>query len=201
MKKTLLFSVALALFTSLSVKAAEFTITFGGATGFAYAPNNISIELGDVVTWSGSFSVHPLESLEIPIGAASFSNNSGTSFSTTPAVLGTYTYHCTIHSSMTGTITVNPSSVGIQLASVLRNEVNVYPTLTTGSVNLDLSGFSSADAFNVEVYAINGQKVYATRATGGSLSTLDVSGLYNGIYTIAFRRENEMVAVRRIVKN
>lgn len=105
MKKTLLTFFALSCFLHQAL-AVEHVITF---PGFAYNPAEITVEVGDIITWNGNFGTHPLESVNVPAGAQSFFNNTGTTFSYTIEVPGNYTYHCTIHSVMTGIIMANAS--------------------------------------------------------------------------------------------
>ncbi len=84
-------------------------VQFGGALGLVYSPGSLTVKVGDTVTWEGDFSVHPLvsgASCGMPDGK--FSNSTGTSFSHTFTVAGTYPYYCSVHcaSGMTGSVTV-----------------------------------------------------------------------------------------------
>ena len=71
----------------------------------AYAPNPVTVSQGAVVTWSNSdATTHDV----VADGGAFDSgrmNQNGT-FSFTFAQKGTYTYHCSIHPTMTGTVIV-----------------------------------------------------------------------------------------------
>ena len=80
-----------------SAHATTHIIQFGGAFGFAYSPNSLTVSVGDTIVWDGSFSVHPLSSTSVPAGAASFHNTSGTTFSYHVTVAGTYDYQCDVH--------------------------------------------------------------------------------------------------------
>jgi plastocyanin len=107
-----LFASLMLLFMTLSVlKAENHVILFGGTVGFNYSPAELSVAVGDTVTWQGSFSSHPLSSTSVPQGAASFQNGSGSSFSYLVTVQGTYNYKCDIHAGMTGSFSATVSSV------------------------------------------------------------------------------------------
>jgi len=80
------------------------TIEFGGALGTAYSPNNLRISPGDSVEWLGDFAMHLLVSDDGLWQVVS----TGTEFSYTFDQVGTYDYHCQLHSSLgvRGTVTV-----------------------------------------------------------------------------------------------
>jgi len=71
---------------------------------FAFAPSNLVITKGSTVTWTNQDSVsHTITATGI---FNSENLNKGQSFSYTFNTPGTFNYHCSIHPSMTGTITV-----------------------------------------------------------------------------------------------
>ena len=70
---------------------------------FAFNPQNITIKAGTTVTWANNDSVsHTIvgDGINSPVLAQ------GESYSQTFNTAGTINYHCSIHPSMTGTITV-----------------------------------------------------------------------------------------------
>jgi plastocyanin len=82
-----------------------------GAPG--YSPDKITLVVGvnNTVTWTNNDNgiPHTVTSTSVPTGASSFDSgnmNAGATFKYTFTVPGTYQYHCTYHSWMTGTITV-----------------------------------------------------------------------------------------------
>jgi plastocyanin len=94
----------------LATKALGTTHTVTAAD-FSFTPSSFSMHLGDTVkwVWATGASAHTTTSQTIPSGAATWNSNlssTTTSFTYVPTVLGTYNYHCTIHSSMTGSFTV-----------------------------------------------------------------------------------------------
>src|SRR5579884_471791 len=73
---------------------------------FAFAPGSITVAPGTTVTWTNTDSVaHTVTADDKSWGSGSLSKNATYSFSFTQP--GTYTYHCSIHPDMTGTIIVS----------------------------------------------------------------------------------------------
>ena len=70
---------------------------------FAFSPASISINAGDTITWTNHDSV-PHQIAGNSFGSSPLSNGQSYSFKFNSA--GTYNYHCAIHPSMTGIITV-----------------------------------------------------------------------------------------------
>jgi plastocyanin/predicted lipoprotein with Yx(FWY)xxD motif len=74
---------------------------------FAFAPASLTVKVGATVTWTNADST----THTVTADGGSFDSGhlaSGATFKHTFAKAGTYTYHCAIHASMTGTITVTP---------------------------------------------------------------------------------------------
>lgn len=73
---------------------------------FAFNPSTLTIKVGDIVTWTNMDSVsHTITSDSgTELSSQTFSN--GESYSHTFNIAGTYTYHCTPHPNMKGTIIV-----------------------------------------------------------------------------------------------
>jgi plastocyanin len=79
--------------------------------GFAFAPQSITVTVGDTVTWTNSDSTaHTATADDASFDTGSIAN--GTSKSATFSTAGTFPYHCSIHSSMTGTIVVEAAAGG-----------------------------------------------------------------------------------------
>ena len=73
---------------------------------FAFAPASLTVAVGTAVTWTNSDSTGHT----VTADDGSFASDklaTGATFEETFTEAGTYAYHCSIHSSMTGTITVN----------------------------------------------------------------------------------------------
>lgn len=74
-------------------------------SNFAFAPNSITVKKGTKVTWMNQDSTaHTITGTNGGPDSAAF--GSGASYSFTFNTVGTFPYHCSIHSSMTGTVIV-----------------------------------------------------------------------------------------------
>jgi len=65
-------------------------INFGGNFKPEYSPSQISVSMGDTVSWRGDFNEHPLSSLSVPAGVVGFSNFTGNQFDYVVKTAGTY---------------------------------------------------------------------------------------------------------------
>ncbi len=90
-----------------TASGASITFPMAGAP-MQYQPACVHIKAGQTVTWTGSFSSHPL----IPEGGGTPNPTPDTSTGTTTTMTfpnaGTYGYGCGIHASMMGAIQVTP---------------------------------------------------------------------------------------------
>jgi plastocyanin len=79
--------------------------------GFAFSPQSITVTVGDTVTWTNSDSAaHTATADDNSFDTGSIAN--GGSDSVTFSTAGTFAYHCSIHSSMTGTVVVEEAAGG-----------------------------------------------------------------------------------------
>ena len=171
-----------------SAQAATHTITFGGQLGFNYSPKQLDLAVGDTVVWSGSFTTHPLSSVTIPQGAASFHVASGTTFSYPVLIAGTYDYKCDVHTGMNGSVTatvtdVEESVTALQPASfqLAQNYPNPFNARTFIKFNLPV-----AQPVKLKVYSVTGAEI-ATLLDGfmpaGEFTVpFDGSKLASGVY-------------------
>ncbi len=94
-----------------SVAPAATQAVAGGATtlaiaNFAFDPSSVKVKVGTAVTWTNSDGApHTVTAADGSFASGRL--GSGAAFSFTFATAGTFVYHCAIHSSMTGTITVS----------------------------------------------------------------------------------------------
>lgn len=98
---------------SAPASAAPSTGAGGGAGGtvaikdFSFDPGAAAVKVGDKVTWTNQGGVaHTVTFDEGGIDSGSL--QAGGTFAQTFATAGTFAYHCSIHSSMTGTVVVAP---------------------------------------------------------------------------------------------
>ena len=73
---------------------------------FGFNPDAIKVKVGTTVTWTNTGVTHTVTADKGLFDSGMF--KSGETFSFTFAKGGTLTYHCAIHSSMRGTVTVTP---------------------------------------------------------------------------------------------
>jgi len=71
----------------------------------AFTPGTITVTAGTMVTWSNNDNMtHTVTADDDSFDSGNI--GVGSSFTKTFSVVGTYTYHCSIHPSMTGTVMV-----------------------------------------------------------------------------------------------
>jgi plastocyanin len=106
--------------SSTSAVGAAVTIPKGARAGPSaapgYSPDTITVVIGinNTVTWTNNDTVdHTVASSSVPAGAANFTSPmiapAGT-YTYTFTVPGTYSYYCTLHAWMTGTVIVKAAS-------------------------------------------------------------------------------------------
>ncbi len=193
-KITLVLSFVLLSFGAF---ATNHIINFGGSFGMNYSPNQLNVTVGDTITWMGDFMSHPLESTSVPAGADTFQYHGVLpAHSYVVVVEGAYNFHCTVHL-FSGQVvaTVFPSSVSQIKPS---SEISIYPTSTHNFLKISLP--SESKLLVAEVKNILGQTALKSELANGSITTLDLSNLYNGIYFVAIRNDMDVVKVVRIVK-
>lgn len=102
---------ALAMFVAASMSLA-FVPTASAAnhdvaiSNFAFSPNSITIAPGDTVSWTNSDSVtHTVTGNDGSWGSGNLAN--GLTYSHQFNETGDYSYHCSIHTSMTGVVHVS----------------------------------------------------------------------------------------------
>ena len=72
-----------------------------------YNPGNLTVKAGTTVTWTNTGAHQHTATADDNSWDSDFLN-SGATFSHTFASAGTFAFHCNVHSSMHGTITVTP---------------------------------------------------------------------------------------------
>jgi plastocyanin len=104
--------------TTTTSAAGQVTTTSGGSAttagsdgaavdmkNLAFVPASITIKVGETVTWTNSDSTaHTVTGDKGEFDSGNM--DSGKTFSFTFQTAGTFTYHCTIHPNMTGTVVV-----------------------------------------------------------------------------------------------
>jgi plastocyanin len=78
------------------------------STSSGFSPSTKSVSLGTVVKWTNNDAVTHTVTSDDGVTFNSGNISPGASFSYTTSSTGTFGYHCNIHSSMSGTLTVTP---------------------------------------------------------------------------------------------
>ena len=188
MKKKITLGIALLLLSFTALFATNYTVNFGS---FFYSPDTLMMVVGDNVTWSGSFPSHPLQSTSVPVGANSFSCNTGTSFSYTVVVPGTYNYECSVHG-FKGVLIV-AAATGIS-SSALSADIKIAPnpagSFFTVSVPENLIGEL------LTITDVTGRIVTAVQlsAVNRQLST---ENFFNGIYFVTIGNRTQKLIVQQ----
>jgi plastocyanin len=158
-------------------------------TGTSFSPSNVSVNVGDVIRWVWSSNVHTTTSITIPNGAASWNgalNSSNPIFEYTISVAGNYTYECTIHSGMNGSINA-ASATSVDIKNL--NEFRIFPNPSSSIINLpiDLQG-------NLYLFDVIGNELKqilpTDLKTNSNSSQLNISGLAIGVYFITYIPDN-----------
>ncbi|MBK8563359.1 MAG: lamin tail domain-containing protein [Saprospiraceae bacterium] len=150
MKKALLTLYSI-LFSIALVQAQ--TMHTVSLNGIAFTPNNLTINVGDMVQWSNMSGTHNVNgsTATFPNNPAGFGNGNAApspwSFSHTFTVPGVYQYRCDPHASlgMTGSITVNGAASG----DVIITEINY------NSPGGGLDTFEFVELYNKGTVAVN----------------------------------------------
>ena len=89
--------------------ASDVVITIVGMNGsLSYSPNPATVRVGQTVAWKNADSLAHTATADAGTFNTSTLAAGATSSPITMTTAGTFTYHCAIHGSMTGTLTVTP---------------------------------------------------------------------------------------------
>lgn len=154
------------------------------AQAMAWSPNDITIDMGDSVTWvnnnNGSHNINGTTAT-YPANPESFSMlTSGTNWTYGKRfnVPGVYTYRCDVHSgTMIGKVTVIDPSLGVTENSAL-STVHFGPNPADDLITI----YHSAPDFTVNVYDMLGKRVLSERMA--AQNQLNVAFLNPGMYLV-----------------
>jgi plastocyanin len=77
-------------------------------SGFAFNPASVTVKMGDKVKWTNMDNTgHTVTSNNGGFASSGVLNQNAT-YTVTFGMTGTFDYHCSIHPTMTGTVTVTP---------------------------------------------------------------------------------------------
>jgi plastocyanin len=202
MKKPILF-ILLAVFGYAGFGA---TVTVSNS-GTTFSPATITINLGDEVafdigtghnvvevsqaTWDAKGNTPLSGGFSLPFGGGTLTADKLTS--------GIHFYVCTPHAGfgMRGTITVlDPTGIA---ETKLRDGIAIYPNPSNGNFQLKLDNSLSTKEYDLGIYTLKGQKVYAKSGIQQQNSTnIEISDLPKGVYIVRLYGRNENI-YRKIV--
>jgi plastocyanin len=164
-------------------QAATHTITFAN---FSYTPQALQASVGDVIRWEGDFQAHPLESLNVPNGAAPFSHSEGTSFEYTITVAGNYAYRCTNHftQGMVGGFNAAESSVGDEFNVEALLQLQAFPNPASSDLTVSYT-LGQGGNVRITLVDINGRDLYQIDnvcVPGKNTTFVNVASLPLGTY-------------------
>jgi plastocyanin len=117
---------------SFAARDAEAANQSVSIVNFAYSPASVSVSVGDTVTWTNNDAGIPhTVSSDTPGVFDSGNMNTGATFAKTFTAAGTFTYHCNIHPSMTGTVVV--AAVAAATNTPAATATTAAPTATSAA--------------------------------------------------------------------
>ncbi len=92
--------------SSSSTKSSSTNTSSVTIANFAFSPTDITVKKGTKVTWTNNDGTTHIIAGDTSDGPSNGTVAPGQSYSFTFDTVGTFKYHCAIHSSMTGSVTV-----------------------------------------------------------------------------------------------
>ncbi len=150
-----------------------------------YDPGDVTIAVGDSVTWRGAFSSHPLQEVDGPDSDnpvdGGFGNSTGTTYTHKFDAPGVHYYLCTIHGTfgggMRGSVTVNDAS-SVPGPNDLRDvKLRVAPNPTFVGATITFALPRAMDA-RLDLFDLHGARVQ--RLESGTLSAGEHRLIWDG---------------------
>ncbi|MBK0404372.1 T9SS type A sorting domain-containing protein [Adhaeribacter sp. BT258] len=184
-----------------NLKAANATVTVGSGGSNTFSPQQVNINVGDMVTWQWASGTHDVTSATGAWSPAPITSSSP-SFSRTFTTAGTYSYFCSIHGqSMSGTVVVAAAPTGMKDDQLQKTLLHVYPNPALHKVQLELN-LDNTDDYEVRLTNAIGKtvKTIGTAELKAVKKTeIDLSGMAGGIYFYTLWNKDKMVETRRLV--
>lgn len=179
----------------------------GGGTGNPdpyYAPQFITIEVGDMVRWTNSGGTHNVDGTTstFPDNPEGFTNGDPSSslwvFEHTFTIAGEYDFECAAfdHNEIQfGIITVTSSTVGIEDYADL--EVDIYPNPTSNYLNV----FSKENILKANILSVDLKQALSIPVLGSEKEIhMNIDALSPGSYFLQVTTGSG-TAIRRFLKN
>ena len=164
--------------------------------GFSSTNQQISIDVGDTVTWTWVGGFHNLRSTTgVETFDSGFSSSVGFQFSHTFNNVGSTDFTCDPHASMYGTVTATQSLSTADQDSIIT--FDVYPNPANSFVNISCN--SATKPTTVEIYDMLGRLKISKSQEALEFTTLDVSNLSPGMYFVNIVSGNQQQS-KKIIK-
>ncbi|HRH69690.1 MAG TPA: plastocyanin/azurin family copper-binding protein [Flavobacteriales bacterium] len=169
-----------------------------GAADPYYAPQTLTIDVGDIVQWNWSTGTHNVTGTqeEFPDNPEGFSSGENSfeaphTYSHTFTIPGVYDYHCTVEfqgqshaTTQFGTITVvDPNGIRTEATN---KAIKLYPVPANDLLMLSLKGCTGVRS--VDILNANGALVRNLAVQDDRVNSLDLSGLPAGQYYLMLDR-------------
>ena len=171
---------------------AAITITFGDIVNFSIGANHNAVEVSEA-TWTVEGNTPLAGGFSLPFGGG-----------TVPAdklTPGIHYYVCAPHAAigMRGTITVlNPTGIA---ENKLKDGISIYPNPSSGSFQLKLDNSFSAKNYDLGIYTLKGEKVYAqSDIQQQNSSNIEISDLPKGVYIVRLNGKKESYYKKIVVQ-
>ncbi|MBC9813478.1 T9SS type A sorting domain-containing protein [Crocinitomicaceae bacterium CZZ-1] len=191
----LFFTLLVVGLSTFSYAQQTFNITW--MMGITLEQASVTINTGDMIVWTlGDGAPHTVQS-EDPDAPGTFGSGpmqgSGQTYQFTFNDVAVIDYHCGVHGSMQGVITVVEAlSVEEKFAANLK----YYPTITSSKLTIT----SLLPVERYEIYDAQVRKVAEGVFTNVNYSILDVSALSTGVYFVTVVSKDELKTAFKIVK-
>tara|TARA_B100001093_G_C26259416_1_gene772103 strand:+ start:34 stop:618 length:585 start_codon:yes stop_codon:yes gene_type:complete len=164
--------------------------------GLSSTDQQISIEVGDTVTWTWVGGFHNLRSTNgVETFDSGFSSSVGFQFSHTFNNVGSTDFTCDPHASMYGTVTATQSLSTADQDSIITFDVYTNPANSFVNISSNLA----TKPTTVEIYDMLGRLKISKSQEALEFTTLDVSNLSPGMYFVNITSGNQQQS-KKIIK-
>lgn len=199
------FTIFFSLFVLLA-KAATWDVEVGGTSLVTpyYAPQNLTIQVGDNVMWTFVSGFHNVTSTSGPAAFASGdrvgNSNGSVTYSFIFNLPGTYTYNCTFkgHSQfqfgtivVEGTVRIKEEIIAPTLDFVM------WPNPASDFLTVEKNNSSSVD---ISIKDITGKTVYIENSVADLRKEISLNSLNTGIYFVELRQRNQVIRKKLVIR-
>ena len=146
-----------------------------------FSPANITNNVNDEVLWTWTGSIPHSTTSNTGLWDSGVKNGPGVTFSKTFSAAGSFPYHCTIHSFMTGSITVQAANVPPSVAITTPTNGATFAAPWTGTIQATVSA-TGATVSRVDFFA--GATRLGTVTNPPTNPSFTVTNLAAGNYTL-----------------